>query len=416
MRNLLVHLLTLASRPLVALAIILSATALFHRKSSQSPVWLAPYLSGAANWKPGGEWLVDPASVDQMKAMDTLGRWKHRFEPAADRATLVKFESMDPGWMWVVWLARNLMPFLGDLCAVSILTLLVHLVLGALVCAQMGSPVARGLFVILYLANPLVIHVVSMPYYYGWQAVATLAAMLMMLSGQARRMPFFLPLLGILLLCVVIRPNTLPLAVVAALGAAYVQRKPAQWVACALFIASLAFPPKVNKPFWHTVYVGLGAYPNSHGLFLSDDSALSAVAADGGTRMTANIGGSFHDPAQRRQYDSHVRKLTMDIIRKSPLLPLRNAVMNVLMTFAWVYKPGLHYAAYIVLAFLGSGVLWWLVRARQYKALVGVVLTSGTIVAYFPPVAVYVVGGYAFLAFAMSHSLTPLLTPRPQAP
>ena len=401
-------LLSRLSIPWVAAACVLLSVVVFRNQGSQTAGCTAPYLSGAANWHPFEEWKVDPGCVREMGQLPRAERTAHVFQPARDPATLVEFKSMDPGWMWSLWFSKAIFPFLGDLAGAVALSLILHLLLGSTVFFLIRDPAQRGLFVLLYLANPLVVHVVTFPYYYAWQAHASCAVLLLFLIPRERLLKVAPVIWSFLALCVAVRPSVSLLV----LGAAgwFVWHHRARWIAWAqvgLLLAAIFSLPKVNKPFWHTAYVGLGAYPNSHGLYLSDDMGREFSRQKLGVAWSADVGGEFHDPEFRARYDAALREECMRIVREDPWLPLRNALLNTAVLFAWVYAPGAPFALHLACAVLGVAIGILLVRRRQWGALVGTVLSSGAVAMFYPPIAAYVVGSYVFLALGLIRSLLP---------
>ncbi|MCP5519060.1 MAG: hypothetical protein H7A45_17590 [Verrucomicrobiales bacterium] len=365
----------------------------------QAPIWTVPYLSGAANYSLGAGWRVSPKDVDLFKRLPTKERWSHRFSKT--ERGLVQYGAHDVGFVYVCLVARTIFPFLGDLRAIQVLNWMVHLACCAGILLLLDRSHHRWLFIVLYAANPVIVYLATFPYYYFWQILPSFAlAWLVLRPGRvtwgAGIIALFLMAAG-----VAIRPSTLPVVL---LTVAYLllHKRNAVTLACAVAtVVVILLIPKANKMFFFTAYVGLGAYPNPENLSLSDESGYARYKQTRGTELEFDFGGNYYDSATRRDLNGVLKHAFLDFAREHPVLLLRNAFLNTGLAFGGGYFVGLPYLALAVCAVAGWGfaILLW-IYGRKVWVLATLSSVAG-FVAYYPPVPVYMLGGYVFVVLAL---------------
>ena len=143
---------------------------------------------------------------------------------------------------------------------------------------------------------------------------------------------------------------------------------------------------------WHTVYTGLGAYPNNSGLYLSDESSYGYYKEKTGTSIEMSFGQNYYNPELRHDYNELLKKASVDYIKSNPLTALKNIFLNLSIGVLSPYKPGSSSWVYYLQASLGLVFFAALLRLRQWPVLIGLGLSLGCIAIIYPPIAAYAVG------------------------
>jgi len=109
---------------LSCLSLIVICAFIFNNEKHQHSKWIVPFLSGAANFQVSEPWSYNPEDVG--KHLNSTSPNQYRFE-ASNRDDLVQYSASDIGFLYVCVVARNLFPWLGDLDAVRVLQIIVHM-------------------------------------------------------------------------------------------------------------------------------------------------------------------------------------------------------------------------------------------------------------------------------------------------
>lgn len=385
--------------------IILASAALFRNSGLMHPDWTYPYFSGAEHLDSltgikcsveGYEKFRD-LPTPEMFAYDFRGEQGHELKPCSFN---------DVGFVYVVYAAKHLFPFLSHINATVALQTLAHVVTTLIVAFSFRSLFLRGLFVLGYGANPIVLHLVTFAYSYYWQVIPSLFV-IQLLRATDRRAAFFLLMYPLLFLSYLVRPSVLPLV---ALGTAYVIMMSAGRIRLVHAAAALALGAAIllawqPKSPWHTMYVGIGAYDNDHMTGLADENGFLAYKKDKGIDVTSSVFDStFYNASAREDYYQTMKKHYLDIVRGDYGLVLRNAAMNLAQSFSIGYLvkyPGFRGAS----MFLGVLILALLLYSRQYVLTLAILASSIGFVLYFPPIPAYMFGSYILLAYGVVRSL-----------
>lgn len=371
----------------------------FHNTKMQAAVWVAPYTSGAAHWTPGQPWKVAIGDEAILKTRTFEQRWTDVAPVSNQPDKLIQFSAHDEGWMWVLWFSKKAFPFLGDMEGVVLLAILIHLGLSLLILNALGAGWPRYLFTFLFICNPLTIHLVTFPYYYYWQAFASLIAIIIWLYRD--KIPTLSGLIVpiFLLLCVAVRPNVIFISL-ACLGLLiYFKRHWLTYLGVLVFAAGFLVIPKVNKMVWHTVYVGLGAYPNSNGLYLADNSGYDLFKKEKNIDFDMTFGKNYYDPQVREEYNHLLKDESIRLIKAQPFSWIKTVGLNASIGVLSPYKPYTSPKIYYLQALLGLIFFAALIWFRQWMVIAGLILSIGCIALIYPPIAAYIVGGYVFTAY-----------------
>jgi putative flippase GtrA len=377
----------------------------FHNKSMQGPIWVVPYTSGAANWSPGQPWKVALGDDFLYKQKTIEQRWTDVATPTPNPEKLITYSTHDEGWMWVLWFTRKAFPFLGDLQGAVLLVILLHLSLSMLILNSLKAGWQRYLFTFLFICNPLTLHLITFPYYYSWQAFPSLLAIILWQYREKINVWYLPPLALSLALCTAIRPNVIFIALLVLALALYFIRHWITYVSIVLFVVCFCFIPKTNKMMWHTVYTGLGAYPNNSGLYLSDDCSYAHFKEKSGVTIEMAFGKNYYNKELRHDYNELLRNDTIEYIKTNPLRTAKNIFLNLSIGVLSPYKPGLSAWIYYIQALLGLIFFGFLIWLRQWPVIIGLALSLGCIAIIYPPIAAYAVGGLVFTAWGLTQML-----------
>jgi hypothetical protein len=325
--------------------------------------------------------------------------------PTSNPEKLITYSTHDEGWMWVLWFTRKAFPFLGDLQGAVLLVILLHLTLSMLILNSLKAGWHRYLFTLLFICNPLTLHLITFPYYYYWQAFPSLLAIILWQYREKLNV-WYLPGLALfLVLCTAVRPNVIFIAIAVLALALYFIRHWITYVSVILFAVCFCFIPKTNKMMWHTVYTGLGAYPNNSGLYLSDDCSYAHYKEKTGVTIEMAFGKNYYNKELRHDYNELLKNDSIEYIKTNPVRSIKNIFLNLSIGVLSPYKPGSAAWVYYLQAFLGLIFFGFLIWLRQWPVIIGLVLTLGCIALIYPPIAAYAVGGMVFTAWGLTQML-----------
>lgn len=378
----------------------------FHNTRMQGPIWVVPYTSGAANWSPGQPWKVALGDDVLYKQKTLEQRWTDVATPMPYPEKLITYSTHDEGWMWVIWATRKIFPFMGDLQGAVLLAIILHLGLSIIILNSLKAGWPRYLFTFLFICNPLTLHLVTFPYYYFWQAFPSLLAIIIWQYREKINV-WYLPGVALFLaLCTAIRPNVIFIALAVLVLALYFIRHWITYASVVLFAVCFCFIPKTNKMMWHTVYTGLGAYPNSSGLYLSDDCSYAYYKEKTGVTIDMSFGQNYYNKELRHDYNELLKTASIEYIKENPFRSLKNIILNLSIGVLSPYKPGAAAWIYYVQAFFGLIFFGFLIWLRQWPVIIGLGLSLGCIALIYPPIAAYAVGGLVFTAWGLTQMLT----------
>jgi putative flippase GtrA len=378
----------------------------FHNTRMQGPIWVVPYTSGAANWSPGQPWKVALGDDVLYKQKTIEQRWTDVATPTPNAARLITYSTHDEGWMWVIWATRKAFPFLGDLQGAVLLAIILHLGLSMIILNSLKPGWPRYLFTFLFICNPLTLHLVTFPYYYYWQAFPSLLAIIIWQYREKINVCYVPGIALFLVLCTAIRPNVIFIAIAVLVLVLYFIRHWITYVSLILFALCFCIIPKTNKMMWHTVYTGLGAYPNNSGLYLSDDCSYAFYKEKTGVTIDMAFGKNYYQNELRHDYNESLKSASIAYIKEHPVRSLKNIVLNLSIGVLSPYKPGSAVWIYYFQALLGLIFLYFLIWLRQWPVIIGLSLSLGCIVIIYPPIAAYAVGGLVFTAWGLTQIFT----------
>lgn len=389
---------------LIALCIALAAFVVFRitYADRNNDNRTGPYFSAAANLRLGGQFMVDAEDVNTFKDTTIEAQYAYKFRESDN---LTYYNHNPIGFAYIVRFATTLFPFAGDNYALILLQVLMHVLLCLLMIGTMQNRTFTILFTILYALNPLILNIVVLNYYYFWQCIPGFLLMYLMATGKPD-----LRIIGALLIVLVFATLARPTIIfLSAFCLAYVfKRAPGTFAlvssaACILFFIWLHEPSKKN--IWHTVYVGIAAYPNEHVGIMSDDEAYQLYLEKTGDTLNASFGGNYYTEPVIAKYTEITHNEVTEIAREEPFMFIRNALLNSLQIFSIGYINLGIFSINLGSAIIGALFLIALLISGQFALVTGICLSAITFCLYYPPIQAYHFGAYVISIFGFFHIL-----------
>ncbi len=257
----------------------------FRNPEKRNPRWAAPYFSAAANFQLGRGFYIDVEDIRRHSRLrDFDAERQYRFR----RSSNVSLYTHDPiGYAYVIMLATALFGRLvGDIESVLILQILAHAATAVVVMRQLKSRAARVALVVAYGINPLIIHFVTLDYYYFWQVIPSLALIALDYGKQRRSRVVWIAWGAALGIMLTIRPTTIGVVALVFIGLWMRDSwRPALLALVACLSVFFFFDYAHRKNPWHTAYIGVGAYSNPYMQGLGDYNGYRLMAAKTGVKF-----------------------------------------------------------------------------------------------------------------------------------
>ncbi|HFU74787.1 MAG TPA: hypothetical protein ENK66_00930 [Arcobacter sp.] len=377
--------------------ITMVALSFFEKNQMQSGDCTSPYLSGAANWSFSKGWQVD---VDEMQYFNTLEKHEkvdYRFKESNNT---ISYHYNAIGLMYVDLVARTIFFWQGDLQSLVTLQQLFHIIFSFIVLILLPSLWQKISFFLLYTINPLILYLVDFPYYYFWQVIPTAILLIYLLRDKKINNGIFL--LSILFsLIVIIRPSTLFIILFVLFFIAYKERLLLKgFLSIALFLG-LTFilkPDSVNQP-WHTMYIGVGAYPNEYNITLSDSDGFKRFEEERGGKILGCSTNITNNELYEVYIGDFIKNKYFMILQESPELIVKNAFLNIFQSYGLGHKANNYIVNYISV-FIGFLLIVFLLYFKEYILFLAIGIASISFSPYYPPIAAYMFGSYILIIYA----------------
>ena len=118
-----------------------------------------------------------------------------------------------------------------------------------------------------------------------------------------------------------------------------------------------------------------------------------------GVKLDIEVGGNYYVDSIIDQYHAVTRSEYLRILRESPLLLIKNALVNVLASFSVGYANGMPYPVNYAIASSGILILGLLLILREYWMILAICATSIGFAPYYPPIQAYMFGSFMLLSF-----------------
>ncbi len=204
----------------------------------------------------------------------------------------------------------------------------------------------------------------------------------------------------ILWIAFLIRQSTLIISILLLCTIAWQTRKFSSLLVILIFLFFSIASKNSSQP-WHTAFVGIGAYPNSLEIKLSDQSGYNYYFEKTGVKIKLDEPyDNLYDKNVRNEYYSTLKNAFMDYVRKYPLEIFRNASLNILQSFSIGYLvkyPELNYLS----ALFGLVILILLFKKHMYFLSILIITNVAGFIFYFPPIPAYMFSNYFLLTLAL---------------
>lgn len=385
---------------LILLIYGLAITNIFWNEKWMTHYWTFPYFSGAANFDRLFEWKISISDFNHTSSMiiDEYKNYKH-----ATSDDLISYNLNNYGYVLVAFLSKILFPFFGDIQGIAWLQLIVHYTFSFII-IFFGLPIKvyKILFFILYTVNPLVIHYVTFPFYYFWMFLPSFCFGILILKPEWRNWWVYAAT-PIMFFSILIRPTTIFLALFFYMLYFSYQKTSREMLKITslfvIFILGIIFiSSSSNSSPWHTMYVGIGAYPNQLGIFdLSDNRGYDYFYSQTSILIdTYAINGNWNNPEIRLHYLQVIKERYIDILLDEPFLLAGNAILNLFQTFSIGYITGSPILTWIS-TFLGFLIFSFLIYSKQIVWALAILSSSISFALYFPPIPAYNFSAYMLL-------------------
>ncbi len=385
----------------LALVIVFASIA-FDNEKTQRLGLIVPFFSGAANYELGRGWMYDASETERVRALPSReARENHRF-PRSEN--LEPYDYTESGYVIVVLAARTLFFWQGDFKAVESLQITAHLLITLFIVAWLKRRSSQFLFFVLYGINPLILHIVTFPLYYFWQAVPSALLLLYLLDRDFRYRGLAWLVVAVLAFIFVVRPPTL---LVSGFLLVLLTLRESRRVALAAAATALAgailigaFTGGPVSVVWHSAYIGIGAYPNPYVERLADESAYNAFRRETGVDLNSAVAMNYRDEAVWAEYAEFIKRAYLEIARESPLLLIRNAALNCFQSFSLGYITRSLVLSYLssLIGFIFCAVL---LLKRRFLFVLAISMACASYAPYVPPIPAYMYGSYILLVGAL---------------
>lgn len=380
---------------------------------SMSPVFTIPYLTADSSIFLSGVWTY---CLEDLHIAESLNVWElYLLDPVIDCEETVRYNLNNPFYVLLGFISKQIFPFLGPIGAIILLQLFVH----GISCLSLYKNVSvfsknTHLFYYLYVSNPLVLLIVTMPFYYFW---AFLASFVLIIVRERSMHGLQYQILLILLLIVGFFSRQTSLALILFFYAYTLRTYKRKAIVLVLFSIPLFYLVK-SAPFMssgkgnqvggglpiHQFYIGVGAYPNPFGIdHLTDNEGLDKYNHLTGQSINTSplhSDWSYND-SLRADYNVVMLNEVKNMFETHPGLYLRNSVLNFFAGYSVGYIASLPFWLHLFISMTGFLFSIILLYKRLYFELLTIAISHIVFTPYFPPVPVYMFSTYILLVYAL---------------
>ncbi len=360
-----------------------------------SPAWSTAYFSGSVEYSLNGNWLYDLNQVDFFKALKGYEIYLYRFDTPLKKIVENNYNSM--GYLFLIVFAKGIFPFLGPIGAIVLLQLLVHIIISYLLINKLETVQSKLLFAFFYFLNPVVLYFTTYPFYYFWQVIPSFIV-IYVLSDKSLKMYPSLLFIAFLTFSVIIRQTTILIALFGfflLLGRLSVKWKIFGIVLPILIfgIYNFCFNKTKGMSPWHTVYIGIGAYPNNIMQGLSDNNGYDRFKILTSESVDASLNGNIqNDYDFRERYYQTIKFEYLKILQNNPILIVRNAILNFFASFSFGFHSKIPFVIQICISLMGLIIIIFYIKYRMFMQIIVISLSHITFSLYYPPIFAYVFG------------------------
>ena len=395
----------------LALFLLISVFGIGHfldRGKMMIPEFTVPYFSGASLLGQGKGWEFNLNEVDNVHAIVSL----ENKEESKDKINAYRFSSKglnarpysinQEGYLYVIWIAKNIFFWTGDISAVKHFQLFVHALISFLLIILLKKKRDRILFILFYAINPFIINFAIYPFYYFWEVVPS--AILAYFYLSKKKIPFFGLLLLALLLASLfqIRSSVLMICGLVLLLSSMHLPVLKKTILFGFFAACIWFmqPQTMHKHPGHVLYTSLGAYPNSYVESFNDTISWNAYRKASGIQYSYSSIPGMYDAEVFFGESKWCLTEYKKIAGEEPIMIIRNAILNYFQTFSFGYFRSSLLLSYFS-AFLGLCFFSLLLFKKKHFHILGITAASFTYFFYLAPLPIYLYGSYLLIVLSI---------------
>jgi hypothetical protein len=379
---------------LIAVLFLIEIFVLLPNKG-MAPAWSTAYFSGAVEYSVKGNWVYDANQTDIFKALNGYDIYFYSFDSPGKKIIENNYNSM--GYLYLVLFAKIVFPFLGPIGAIVLLQLLVHILISYLLINKLEKIQSKVLFTLFYFLNPLVLYFTIYPFYYFWQVIPSFIIIYVLYEKSLKLLPILL-FIAFLTFSVIIRQTTILLALFGFF--LLIGRLSFKWKIIGIVLPILIFgfynvyfnKTKGMSP-WHTIYIGIGAYPNSIMQGLSDNNGYDRFNTLTSETVDASLNGNIqNDYNFRERYFQTIKFEYLKVLQNNPLLIVRNAILNFFASFSFGFHPKIPFLIQTCISMFGLIIIILYIKCKMFMQIIVISLSHITFSLYYPPIFAYVFG------------------------
>ena len=299
--------------------------------------------------------------------------------------------SISHGFIYYIKLSKALFFYLGDMDSVIAMNSFLHVIATIFLIKQFSNIWLRGGVLILYGANPLIVHLATYPFYYYPQVISSISALFLLRNTLISNLKIIVAI-SLIMFAIMIRPSLLFVLFFILIYLYIRDRKNIYiWMFMVSTVLLVMMKLTIASSYspWFTAYVGVGAYDNSYGIELSDNSAQNYIDEQLNNSSIEKQLVSDNDILKRRY---------LDILFNDTYLIINNAARNIFELFGYGYRVGNLFLTNIS-CLIGVITIFIFLRYKLYFLLGVIFFQNIGYIFYYPPIPAYMAGSYLLLLF-----------------
>ena len=380
-----------------AFILIVISLLIFKNNKSEGKNWSYPYFSGAANFKKTGDWKISKTDFNNIKYLSESEYRKYRHKKTTE---VIDYTYNNYGYVLLILISRNLFYNIGDMEGIILFQIIIHILTSFIFLRLIFIRLDHKLlFLFFYASNPLIIQIVTFPFYYFWMFIPSFFILII------KYKPKFIPKIvfiatPFIILSLWVRPTTIFISLFFYITAYFyvetIKHKIIVTFNSALIILFFGFLISASKstPI-HSMFVGIGAYPGNHKFEKIDDSnGFDFYQYKTGVKINSNpINGNWNSYILRDNYYSIITTEYLNFVQLHPYVIVRNSFFNFILLYSFGYFNSYKILTIINL-FLGFIMIFFLLYNKLYYWFFSIFLSALGFIFYFPPIPAYNYSAY----------------------
>lgn len=328
----------------------------------------------------------------------SMRKYQYKFHESGKEASSIEIANgfgyvVSIGFLAYVKLTKFIFNSFGDVQGIVIANMSIHILASIVVIQTIKTRLHSLLFALLYTFNPFVIYIVTFPYYYYIAVIPGAIAIYLYERKDATSSIGMLIIISMLLFSVMLRSTLLFGILLIFIRSIYFGKNKLILIYTIIFLGLLFYFFINNKLIygpWHSVYVGIGAYSNDYGIYLSDSSSMEY--------LLRNLNISILEfQALSVQIRQEIWKAgVLEIFSLNPLIFVWNAFKNILQLYGFGYSTKYQLLQYFSMA-MGFAFFVLSIRRKLFFHIKVIMLLNLGYVIYFPPLPMYMAGSYIII-------------------